>query len=339
VTCIDCGGEIVQGKTRPRKRCTACSPPQIGLKAAAHFQRVCVVCGAPFMGSLKQKTCSKACLLKRLSKAATLQNAPVLAAARAKRRRPCLWCGAIIDRPIKARRPGRSRHEQFCGKSCAMKSLRAQQILDPLRQQQRARQLIERAAAEEAHRQQTWPTCKECGAKADGYASRFCSDACRRVNGNRQSAEHQRKVRPAPPPRDCRACGCAIPIVRVKGIGARRYCSLTCYKRSDAYKRCRRQAKARRKAHLRGASCLHVFDPIEVFKRDGWRCQLCGTPTPRRLRGRMAPNAPELDHITPLARGGAHSVDNAQCLCRRCNGAKGARVMGQLRISLDVAVG
>lgn len=65
------------------------------------------------------------------------------------------------------------------------------------------------------------------------------------------------------------------------------------------------------------------FDITEVLARDGWICQICGIPTPQRLRGTCEPDAPELDHIVALAAGGAHTRDNTQCACRRCNGLKG----------------
>lgn len=73
-----------------------------------------------------------------------------------------------------------------------------------------------------------------------------------------------------------------------------------------------------------------------VFARDGWRCQLCGTRTPKRLRGTYAPNAPELDHIVPIVAGGGHTWDNVQCSCRACNGKKGAKTLGQMRLTLQV---
>jgi hypothetical protein len=49
----------------------------------------------------------------------------------------------------------------------------------------------------------------------------------------------------------------------------------------------------------------------------------------------MVDTAPELDHIIPLASGGAHVWDNVQCTCRKCNGEKGAEVLGQLRLGLN----
>ncbi|HHW13485.1 MAG TPA: HNH endonuclease [Firmicutes bacterium] len=94
----------------------------------------------------------------------------------------------------------------------------------------------------------------------------------------------------------------------------------------------RRQGKAIRRARIKGLA-HEVFDPIEVFQRDHWTCQICGAKTPRRLRGTTDDRAPELDHIVPLALGGQHTRANTQCLCRRCNQAKGAAARGQLRFA------
>lgn len=76
-----------------------------------------------------------------------------------------------------------------------------------------------------------------------------------------------------------------------------------------------------RKARERAAKVESV-NPYRVFERDGWLCRLCGVATPKDKRGTYEPDAPELDHVVPLARGGEHSYANTQCACRRCNGAK-----------------
>jgi 5-methylcytosine-specific restriction endonuclease McrA len=68
-----------------------------------------------------------------------------------------------------------------------------------------------------------------------------------------------------------------------------------------------------------------------VFERDGWRCQMCGEHTPRRSMGSCEPCAPELDHRVPISKGGGHLWANVQCLCRACNGRKGASlIVGQM---------
>lgn len=52
-----------------------------------------------------------------------------------------------------------------------------------------------------------------------------------------------------------------------------------------------------------------------VYKRDGGRCQACHSKSYL-----------EFDHIIPLSKGGASTVNNLQLLCRRCNMKKGPRL-------------
>jgi 5-methylcytosine-specific restriction endonuclease McrA len=73
------------------------------------------------------------------------------------------------------------------------------------------------------------------------------------------------------------------------------------------------------------------IDHVAIFERDGWRCQICGKPTPARWRGTHRSNAPELDHRVPITKRGAHAYGNVQCACRACNGWKSNRLcVGQL---------
>lgn len=64
------------------------------------------------------------------------------------------------------------------------------------------------------------------------------------------------------------------------------------------------------------------FNKKSVFRRDGWKCQICGVDTPERLQGKRAPNAPTLDHIVAMSNGGAHVPSNTQTACWRCNNRK-----------------
>lgn len=51
-----------------------------------------------------------------------------------------------------------------------------------------------------------------------------------------------------------------------------------------------------------------------ILKRDGFRCVLCGTTAKESLL--------EIDHITPLARGGETKEENLRTLCKGCNEGK-----------------
>jgi 5-methylcytosine-specific restriction endonuclease McrA len=56
---------------------------------------------------------------------------------------------------------------------------------------------------------------------------------------------------------------------------------------------------------------------FDVFKRDGYICKIC-----RKPGGEL-----EVDHIVPLAKGGANTMDNLQTVCRPCNRSKGTKLM------------
>lgn len=152
-----------------------------------------------------------------------------------------------------------------------------------------------------------------------------CSAECRRIRSrSRALISVQRRSHVNRRARECADCGNLFqPEYRDKH---RVYCSDVCARRAS------RRAERLKKRALLKTQALESINPTSVLQRDGWRCQLCGVATPRRLRGTTDPRAPEVDHIIPLARGGEHSVRNLQCACRRCNGEKADRPLGQMRL-------
>ena len=73
---------------------------------------------------------------------------------------------------------------------------------------------------------------------------------------------------------------------------------------------------ATRKARRLG-SFVEVVDRGILFERDGGMCGLCHVP--------VDPIAWHLDHIKPLAKGGAHSYANTQVTHPSCNLRKGTK--------------
>jgi len=70
-----------------------------------------------------------------------------------------------------------------------------------------------------------------------------------------------------------------------------------------------------------------AVDRTAIFERDGFRCYLCGQPTPEDLCGpRYVPNAPSVDHVVPQGLG-TNDPDNLRCCCRRCNTEKGTATL------------
>lgn len=133
----------------------------------------------------------------------------------------------------------------------------------------------------------------------------------------RRQREQDRKDRLAKErsKRECHACG---GLLGLKPFTSR-CCSERCH--SDLRRRSRRRGKAAYRARLKGATVERFID-VEIFRRDGWRCMLCGKNTPERLMGTNHNDAPTLDHIVALANGGDHSRANTQCACRICNSTK-----------------
>jgi 5-methylcytosine-specific restriction endonuclease McrA len=71
-----------------------------------------------------------------------------------------------------------------------------------------------------------------------------------------------------------------------------------------------------------------AFDSDEIFQRDGWLCWLCGDEALADVP-KDHPMRATLDHVIPLARGGAHARHNVRCAHLRCNLKKGDRLMGE----------
>lgn len=197
--------------------------------------------------------------------------------------------------------------------------------------------------------------CEMCGrvahrnpggtARDKGYQNRFCSMGCRKLFSMHESARRKAlkdlvrketaaltrisryQERPKTYLSSCSHCGTSI-LVRM-GPGTPRRCCDGCI---ASRKRAERQAAKARRRSIERSSVAEKIDPIEVFRRDGWKCHICGKDTPMSLRGSFEEMAPELDHIVPISKGGAHTWSNVACACRRCNGIKSNRPLGQIRL-------
>jgi 5-methylcytosine-specific restriction endonuclease McrA len=68
------------------------------------------------------------------------------------------------------------------------------------------------------------------------------------------------------------------------------------------------------------------FTRVNVFTRDGFRCQYCGA---RRAMADL-----NYDHVVPRVRGGRTSWENIVTSCYPCNGRKGSRTPEQAGMKL-----
>lgn len=104
------------------------------------------------------------------------------------------------------------------------------------------------------------------------------------------------------------------------------------YRQTEAGRVARRNDDHIRRAREMNASIIEKFDPKEIFERDGWICQLCGCKTRPDYKNTNHSLYPNLDHIIPLSKNGAHSRFNTQCSCHQCNMEKSNKIIGQLRM-------
>lgn len=181
--------------------------------------------------------------------------------------------------------------------------------------------------------------CQRCGEsftpkKPRGmYCSKPCQYAARIRDPHRENARRRQKsaVRRANiPVRACQCCGHHFkPKRRSTAVFCSERCAISAWGKDHpevAY-----AGRLRRRARLRGVE-TETIKPLLVFQRDGWTCKLCGCPTPQRLLRTSSPHKPTVDHIVPIARGGAHVYANVQCACSRCNSRKAAKIKGQFRL-------
>jgi hypothetical protein len=238
----------------------------------------------------------------------------------------------------------RGRPRRYCSKPCL--------YLAQLRRNGAKPIAVERALRAASAKTAICPECqREFRARRNSSLHRHCSRTCQHASAHRAAlvrneakvyarwAKRAADIYKPDPTRDCPDCGCT-PLLKHEHrcqscadgrAKERRAKAKSAYKLTDAYRRIRRTAKAKRRAVERGIDAER-FDPFEIFNRDGWCCHICGVKTPKRLRGTFEDNAPELDHIVPLSAGGEHSRRNTACSCRRCNIRKGSTPLGQLRL-------
>ena len=254
----------------------------------------------------------------------------------------CVVCGTLFDHFQKY---GRGPVPKLCSRACKTKWSTALTRLSPSRQKARE------------PRVQT--VCQVCGEVflAHNHGQKSCSYECGGILRERNL------------PRPICACErCGQPFQRENP--KQRFCSLSCRRKRRQCKLCEKWLDSHHKnAQFCSIECFYGFqratslaapnavqpkhgsyreravyfgvayEPIwhagrlAIFERDRWICQICGRRTPKKLMGKRAPNAPELDHRIPMAAGGGHIWENLQCACHKCNLSKGSRrSTGQLAL-------
>jgi len=241
----------------------------------------------------------------------------------------CINCGKTFI-------PKEKNRNQYCSRECAFAYKRgpnANYWKGGITEKRRSTAQDKRAKGK---------VCVICGSIFHPYniSEIYCSNECRKTKGRndyhknvvailRQQREHFWATREERKPFNCMECGqVVIPKYETKSNRQRKYCSNKCMNKYTK----RIEGRTHKERARRYGVSYETVDPIKVFMRDGYRCQLCNIKLNKKNRGTNRDDAPELDHIIPLSKGGEHSYRNTQCSCRKCNMDKGNQERGQLRM-------
>lgn len=125
--------------------------------------------------------------------------------------------------------------------------------------------------------------CRICGKETPSPRMFYCSDECRKEKARRYE-RNKNKLKKSIIERICKECGRVF--VSEYGNKRKLYCSDQCLARSA-----RRRKRQKERARLR---CVKVetVNAMDVFIRDGWKCQLCGAKLKRTYRGTFKDRAP-----------------------------------------------
>lgn len=168
--------------------------------------------------------------------------------------------------------------------------------------------------------------CENCNCSFEGRRRRFCSYDCLVKKNLREGVSTRRLMHVN---KICRYCALEF----TTGDPQKKYCSQKCRRRTEG------KAKTARRRAIRLGFESERFSVIQIFERDNWICQICTRPT-LRATGKdddhKKPRAPQLDHIIPLSKGGGHTPNNVQLLCRECNMKKRNTLAGKTKISGEI---
>lgn len=262
----------------------------------------CVECGVEFASKKHKSTCSDVCYRQRQARNGSGNNL-------GKATCECAWC--LAEFSVKNGR-------MYCSKACAGKHKSwcvAHGVLAEVKMQREIdRRIAERTKAEAGKK---GPHTRVAFCERHGWsrAKSGCECAsCYQAQRNyERSGVDLSRLR-------CSKCGVQF------GASSKR-------SRCDECKRKANREASRRRKLIRerkiASSCVDKAVTREsVWKRQGGRCAMCNRKTTMDIDS--TPRQATVDHIVPISKGGTHTQENTQLLCRDCNcKRKGDKATGQ----------
>jgi 5-methylcytosine-specific restriction endonuclease McrA/endogenous inhibitor of DNA gyrase (YacG/DUF329 family) len=257
------------------------------LGSKVHPERPCAHCGTLHRREARAVYCSSRCQVIASSTATRARRKEERATLRTGR--PCGVCGEEISRE----RPGQT---LYCSHECW-----------------RAKNFPKVDT--------TGRACAECAADISALpaTTKYCSQGC--ALKHRYWGDRDRSAPLYTP--DCAHCGTPFSSSTLLA----KYCSRSCGSSSwrarnpEANSWHRRKANHTRRTRLREGGVFSVTpgDWARLVRRYGECCAYCGVW--------VGLDEIEMDHVTPVARGGRHSIGNLLPACRSCNGSKNDQLL------------
>lgn len=252
---------------------------------------------------------------------------------------PCAGCGKLLWSGKGTLPPGQARC-QACRRAAHIRACaRCAREFDATSHGESDHAYCSITCANHARRQTpSSRLCKQCGTefaldpKNNGQA--YCSTACVGQASRKPKAKASRIYYV-----ECGECT-KLFVSRRKG---KELCSTECRDRRQArryYDNPKYRDGVIASTHARRAHKLglgnHRITITYLIERDSGRCRatVCHFRSRKvAILGSRGPRRPSMDHIVPLSRGGAHTLDNVHLTHYRCNLSKGNRGGGeQLRL-------
>lgn len=169
---------------------------------------------------------------------------------------------------------------------------------------------------------------KKVEASSNAPIKRECQERFAHLSNTEKKIVVYRRSRAEELERRCKFCGDSYSILYPFGHAHKGFCSVEC---SDAQSKANKlKVKVERKYRTKGGNSVSPLIFI-LMRRE--ICQLCGQRTPIENRRTHLDNAPEIDHIVPLSKGGKHKLFNLALTCRRCNIKKSNLMPSEYRFS------
>lgn len=247
----------------------------------------------------------------------------------------CAWCGsAAILSNTALSRVTKNDGRHYCDLECATDHKRHLYRGDAYKD------LRYGDSRKYPHCKVTWRKCIDCGS---GVPSRNGNTQCRKpgcINarrarekarqrkyewGRRWTNHHKGTWQTFAKEMKCKECGTCY--TRVRWLNSF-YCGAAC----------ERKARKAHRRHLKRQAIQCVKDWInrrELFEQSKWRCKGCRRKT-HWPTGDNSDREATVDHILPLSKGGLHTPENVQLLCRRCNTEKNNTIAKPMQMQLAI---